>query len=257
MLGNGQGVNSLLNLLRRDSYELQPNDRDAALLDTIGRMHTRPLRKAERSFYRDHLAWGGSNDSTQGRQRVLAEVLAGINANEFGFAQFHEVQRTVRNDALSVSLAKIGRLERLIAPAAQLFAFLQDRDGQTVSSVAGQIRDTWRRPLRLDLAGIGELLPTIAEALRSQQEAKLWNDLVEALSDAQYVRVIDNLVAINTSVMQRRHNGAAWIAIESGKIQVRLADERAELLPVRETEDLWKSTYFINSLWRVSREVSA
>jgi hypothetical protein len=67
-------------------------------------------------------------------------------------------------------------------------------------------------------------------------------------------RVIELLVAVNTSVMQRRHGAAAWIAIEAGgKIRVRRADERGELSPVDAIEDRWRSTYFINALWRVSR----
>jgi hypothetical protein len=33
-------------------------------------------------FYREHLAWGGSADATQGRQRALAEILVGIDTED-------------------------------------------------------------------------------------------------------------------------------------------------------------------------------
>jgi hypothetical protein len=257
MLPNGRGVKSVLDLLRRPSFDLQPSGRDSALVESLGRMHSRRLRAEERAFYRDHLAWGGANDSTQGRQRALAEILTGIETQEFGFPEFRAVQKKARkNQGLAVALEKIGRLERLIAPAALVFGFLQDRDGQTLVSVAKQIGATWSRPLRLDVSGIRELQPEIGRALQSQAEAELWMELAETLSNARYQRVIELLVAINASVMQRRHGAAAWIAIEGGgKIRVRLADERAELLPVDQADDRWKSTYFINALWNVAREV--
>jgi hypothetical protein len=258
MLGNGQGLKSVLDVLRRESFDLQPAGRDAALLDSIGRIHARRLRAEERSFYRDHLAWGGPNESTGGRQRALAEILTGIETQEFGFPEFRAVQKKARKfEALSIALEKIGRLERLIAPAALLFGFLQDRDGQPTSSAARQIGETWNRPIRLDMRSIRELHPEIGRALQSQQESELWMQLAEALSSGDYGRVIRLLVEINTAVMQRRHGAAAWIAIEGGKIRVRLADEPAELTTVGDAEDWWKSTYFINSLWRVAREVSA
>jgi hypothetical protein len=81
--------------------------------------------------------------------------------------------------------------------------------------------------------------------------------LATALSEALYARAVELLVAINAAVMQRRHGAAAWIAIEGGRLRVHLADERADLTPVEEAEKRWRSTYFINSLWRVARDVSA
>lgn len=258
MLGNGRGVKSVLEMFRRESFDLQGDGRDAALLESIARMHSRRLRAEERDFYRDHLAWGGPADPTHGRQRALADLLGGIEQPEFGFDEFRAVQRRARkNESLSVPLEKIGRLERLIAPSALLFGFLQDRDKQTVAAIAQQIGDTWKRPLRLDLPGLRELQPQIAEALQSHPESELWMGLAQALADGQYPRVIDLLVAINTAVMQRRHEAAAWVVIEGGRLRVRLTDERAELTSVEDAENRWRSTYFINSLWKVAREVRA
>jgi hypothetical protein len=258
MLGNTHGVNLLLKLLARESFDLQPHARDANLLESIGRIH-RQLRTQERDFYCRHLAWGGQSDTTGGRQRALAGILSTVQSQEFGFPEFRAIQKRARssNQALFVSLDKIDRLERLIAPAALLFGFLQNRDRQSTSLVARQIAETWKRPLHIDLPGIRELQTEISAALQSAPEAQLWMNLSEALASAEYVQVIELLVAINTSVMQRRHGAASWIVIEGGKLKVHLADERAELVPVAEAENYWRSTYFINSLWRIAREVSA
>jgi hypothetical protein len=258
ILGNAQGVNSLLKLLRQESFEIRSDGRDAELLEKIGRLHSRRFRVAEQSFYREHLAFGGPEDSTNGRQRVLAEILNGIKMQEFGFPEFRAVQKSVAaNETLAASLEKIGLLERLIAPTALIFGFLQNRHGQTISSVATQIAETWERPLRLEVLAIRELQPEIARALQSKEESELWMAVAEALASADYVRVIELLIGLNTAVMQRRHGAAAWIVIDAGKIRVRLADERAELTSVEDAEDRWRSTYFINSLWRIAREVSA
>lgn len=259
---NKQGLRRLLDLLRRDSFDLQPQGRDAELFNAFARIHAKRLRAEERAFYRDHLAWCLPLDPTNGRQRQLSDVLSRVHTKEFGFPEFRGVQKSVRrNEELSQALARIGRLEGLIAPAALLFGFLQDRDGQTVKAVERQIRDTWGRPLKLDLTAIAELRPRVVAALQSgpegEREADLWMQLAEALAGAKYERVVELLVAINTAVMQRRNGSAAWLAIENKKILVRMADEPDQLTSVAEAEDRWRSTYFINSLWAVSREVTA
>lgn len=246
----------LLDILRRSAYELQPDSKDAPLLEALGRMHGR-LGGKEKVFYRDTLAWGGRQDSTGGRQKALSSILAGVNGSGFGFAEFHSVRRQAQgNDALSDSLERIETLEHLISPAAILFGFLQDRDRQAVSSVSAQIRDTWSRPLRLNLDGLRTTQPRLAAALQSPQEASSWMSLAECLSVANYEEAIRYLIRINTAVMARRGGSAAWVTEENGMIRVRLTDERDGLVAVEEAENYWRSTYFINALWRVAREVN-
>lgn len=253
------GLKRLLEILRRESYDLQPEGRDAALFEAVAKIHNKRLRADERVFYRDHLAWCLPDDPTAGRQRQLSEALANVNSKEFGFPEFRRVQKAVRrNEELSQALARIGHLESLIAPAALVFGFLQDRDGQTVKAVDTQIRETWSRGLRLDLQRIAQLRPRIAAALQSEAEADLWMQLANAFAAQKYTRVIELLVDINTAVMQRRNGSASWLALDNKKrIMVRLADEPDKLTSVEEAEDRWRSTYFINSLWAVSREVGA
>jgi hypothetical protein len=256
MLGNGAGLRPLLDLLRRESFDLEPDGRHADLLVAIGRIHSRRLRADERTFYREHLAYGGSIDSTHGKQPALAQILEGIDAEEFGFREFRAVQKKARgNEALSMCLEKIGWLERLIAPAALLFGFLQNRDGRTAASTAEEIAHTWQRPLALDLNGLRMIQAEMAAALQSDEEAALWLVLAEQLARGGYSTVVELLVRINTSVMRRRHGAAAWIALEGGRIRVRLADEPSDLVSINEAEKRWRSTYFINSLWQVARDV--
>ena len=108
MLGNAHGVSLLLKLLGRASFDLQPDGRDVELLEKIGRIHNWQLRTQERDFYCQHLAWGGQGDATRGKQRALAEILRGIQSQEFGFSKFRVVQKKARNSnqELSASLGQ-------------------------------------------------------------------------------------------------------------------------------------------------------
>jgi hypothetical protein len=252
------GLRRLLDILRRDPYELQPEGRDAEVFNAVAKMHLPRLRAEERATYQKHLAWCLPSDPTSGRQRALSEALANVRCDEFGFKEFRSVQKAVRrNTELSEALERIAHLENLIAPAALVFGFLQDRDGQPVKTVEQQIHDTWSRPLRLNLEGLTALKSRIAVALQSEAEADLWMRLARAFTRADYRQVIELLVGINTAVMQRRGGAASWLAIEKNRILVRLSDEPDELTSVQEAEDRWRSTYFINSLWSISREVAA
>jgi hypothetical protein len=258
MYGNAGGLKRVVDLFRRPAFDLQPDGRDALLLEAVARMHTRKLRSDERAFYREHLAHGGPTDTTQGKQAALAAILADIENPQFGFAEFEVALKAATNDeALNQPLRRIECLERLIAPAALLFGFLQQRDRQTVSATAALIKQSWDRPLRLDVKGLRTLQPSIAAALQSQEESEIWMRLADALAQGAYAEAIPLLIAMNAAVMHRRGGGAAWITIEGGRLRVRLRDEPADITSVQEAEQRWRSTYFINALWRVSREIAA
>lgn len=163
------GLKRLLDMLRRDPYELQPEGRDADVFNAVAKMHLPRLRAEERVMYQKHLAWCLPSDPTSGRQRALSEALATIRCEEFGFKEFRAIQKAVRrNIELSEALERIEHLENLIAPAALVFGFLQDRDGQPIKTVEQQIRETWSRPLRVNLEGLASLKSRIAGALQSE-----------------------------------------------------------------------------------------
>jgi hypothetical protein len=254
----GGELRTLLDLVRRDWFGFEPEGRHRELKNALGKMHSRDLRKDERAFYREHLSCGGPVDPTGGRQPALASILEDLDTSEFGLTEFREVRKQAqKNGSLADSLARIDAVERLIAPAGALFGFLQLRDGQAVSSVVGEIGREWRRPLDVDVEAIRSVRPTLASATGSNEMADLWVLLAEALAAGDYGAVFGLLVRINTSVMQRRNGAAAWIAVEQAKIRVRMADAPANLISVDEAERMWKSTFFINSLWSVARRCAA
>ena len=153
-------------------------------------------------------------------------------------------------------LDRIEALEHLISPARIVFGYLLTQNGQTTDSVVRKVKSEWKRPPRVDLDQLSTLRSEIATATGSMSAASRWVEIAGALAKGDYAAFIRYLVEANTEVMQSRNGSAAWVSIESGRLRVRQPDEAENLVSASDVEDLWRSTYFINSLWSVSREVA-
>lgn len=255
------GVRTIVSLLRRESFVFDLTSRHAALAKSLAEAHKTKLSADEREFYRTHLAWGGEGDTTGGRQRQLSDLLATRATESFGFADLRAVQNQARRrrdcEALVASLERIESLEHLLSPARVAFGYLLTQDSRPVRDVAAAIRKSWKRPPQLDAEAIGGLESVIAAAAGSKTIASKWVGLASSLENGDYESSIRLLVDMNTEVMRLRDGSAPWVGIEAGRLRVRMADEMERLLPREEVENLWRSTFFINSLWSVSREVTA
>jgi hypothetical protein len=248
----------IVDLLRKETFDLEPYGRHQELIAALGKTHGR-LIADERIFYRDHLAWGGPSDRTNGRQHRLAEILAQHRSDDFGFRDFREIKRAAikkKDDELVDFLDRIEALEHLISPARIVFGYLLTQNGQTVESVVGKIAKEWRRPPHIDVDRLLSLQPEIAAAARSTTVAARWVQVADSFLRADYASLVNLLLEANAEVMQSRNGSAAWVSIESGRLRVRQPDEAEQLIPVSEAEDSWRSTYFINSLWNVARQLA-
>ena len=259
IFGNGnRNGRMIMDLLRKQSFDFEPEGKHAALMEALAKAHGR-LTNDEKTFYRKHLAWITDSDTTHGKQEQLAAILAERDSNEFGFDDFRAVKRTAGKrgfDSLVATLDRIEALEHLLMPARVAFGFLLTQNGQAVDSVARKIGSAWKRPPRVDREFIAGMQPEIAAATGNGKSARRWLDIADLLTAADYSRFVEHLVATNTDVMQTRHGSAAWVSIESARLRVRVPDETEDLLPASEVENLWRSTYFINSLWTIARDVA-
>ncbi|HEV7676344.1 MAG TPA: hypothetical protein VGQ12_17570 [Candidatus Angelobacter sp.] len=259
LFGNGRSEKrGLVDLLHRPSFDLQPLGRDQELIKALAKAHGR-VTSEEKVFYRDHLAWGGNSDRTNGRQRRLAEILAEHGSDDFVFRDFREVKRVAikkKDEELVEVLDRIEAVEHLISPARILFGYLLTQNGQTTDSVVRKVKSEWKRPPRVDLDRLSTLQSEIAAATGSTKAASRWVEIAGSLAKGEYAALIGYLVEANTEVMRSRNGSAAWVSIESGRLRVRQPDEAENLLSVSDVEDQWRSTYFINSLWYVSQEVA-
>lgn len=248
----------IIHLLRKESFIF---DCESDLAQRLAKVHARRLTAAEKTFYRDHLAWGGEEDSTGGRQRALAEMLTTTVDDEVGFDEVEKVKRKAereKGDVLAMSLDRILAAERLFSPARVIFGYLQTQDSQPLDDVALRIGKEWKRSPRLNTALLVQMRPDIARMAGSEKAATQWLDLVSLFENGDYRGVVARLIDINTEVMQSRNGSSPWVAVENGRLRVRMTDESEDrgLRSVSEAEKLWRSTYFINALALIAREVA-
>lgn len=253
----GSGISrELIKLLSSDSTTI--NVERSEFCAAIAKIHGR-LSRTEKAYYRETLAFGGKVDQTRGRQERLARAIARIDTNrEFDFAAFRKVRAMTKNDdELNAMLRDIEHIELLITPVTSAFGFILTQRDQPVSYVADQIRKQWRDRgvSSVNVAALNGLRDRIVSAVGDSETADSWLTLATVLAAGDYTRLVQQLLAHNGLVMNRRDGSAAWVTIERGKLRVLIVEESNALLPASRLNQTWRSTYFINSLDRIVRAV--
>lgn len=215
------------------------------------------LSAAEREFYREHLAFGGPADPTEGRQRQLAGLMSRLS-KDTAFDR-HELRAVIKEAArqgkdgepLAAGLERIDRLESVLVPAAGLFGLLQARHGQTLRAVAGEVAKAWGPMKSVDGGAFRELQAQVAEAFGEASAGELWTRIAEGLGAAKYEAVLSLLIEHNAFVMRSRNGSDPWVRVMNGRLDVRFRDEASELPGRRDLPDLWRNNYFLNPLKEV------
>ncbi|MHC2400965.1 hypothetical protein ACVMGC_005509 [Bradyrhizobium barranii subsp. barranii] len=217
----------------------------------------------ERRFYYKHLVEGGPDDTTEGRQKLLAKLLeAHAESGEIKWRStlLRALEKEARavgenGETLEYRLARIRACESVLAPAAQLFAFMQGFDGKKLAAVAKIVRDEWGpRVQAVNVDAVRELRYEFAEI--REDISNRWIDFAETLAHGDYMSALRLLIDQNETTMQTR-GGAAWISEESGKLRVRVRDEQGRLPARSELSDLWSFPYFLDSLLAITTQLRA
>jgi hypothetical protein len=252
--GTGRDARQVRDVLRSKSCRIDVKNGHASLIQAVGRVLKPSLLPPERKFYRDHLLYGGPQDSTAGRQRQLAELMRSTLAQEdfawspAAVADLAKVARTRGDDwhPLAHRLERIRISETVLAPASSLFQYLLGSDGTAVADVVDRLRDTWGTGLRC-------VIPSEFCELRAEIGAndaatgERWVAIAEMLAGGDYEEVVDLLIEQNKSVMATR-GGAAWIERRDGRLHVRFRDEQGGLPTCEDLASLWRFPYFLDSL---------
>lgn len=214
----------------------------------------------ERAFWRKHLVLGGPTDRTAGRQTVLARLLRDTLADK----NFKLSQRSIRklaadakraDPALSARLLDIAACESVLAFADAAFSYLQTQDGRPVADAVKGIRAAWGNELKLvDRSGFLALHEDLREATRSHVVPQEWLSLSNDLADGRWEDMVLRLVRLNRLVMEDR-SGSAWLTLENGVFRVRYRAEDAVLPSGRDLRNLWRYTYFLESLRSIVGEL--
>ena len=250
----------LVGLVERDNRKVSLD----RLADTLKRVRPVWLKTdaAERAFWKRHLVDGGPSDSTSGRQAILAGLLRDtLNDPDFAFSPRSlrdlAAKAKGRDEQLSENLLAIAASESVLAPAAALFGFVLSRDGQRLDAVARNVSRSWPASLpSIDRDRLERLQPEFSAARGSQMESRLWLAVAASLSAGQYREAIVQLLELNKLVALGR-GGAPWVADDSGTLRVRFRDETSTLPAGGEVKNLWRHSYFLDSLRAVVQQLEA
>lgn len=264
--GAGRDARDIVKLLRQPSVRIDVKGRESNLVATVARVLKAHVPPKERGFYRNHLVYGGADDSTGGLQRELAALLIEPPSSDVKFVwsplavgQLAAIAmaRGGESSALAHRLTRIRHCETLVAPASVLFWFLLARDGATVDEVATSLRGAWGPRLpSLNVAGTQALGSEIAGAPGADAAAgERWVRVGERLHEGDYAAVVRLLLEQNRQVMRARTGAAPWIEEQEGKLVVRFRDETGGLPAPDDLPVLWRFSYFLDSLRTVALAV--
>lgn len=254
--GFGEG-REIVDLLRQPRVQVHLGGKHQRLARAIAGILGAKFSAAEREFYRDHLAFGGPSDSTEGRQALLAGLMGRLDPSApFDRHQLRALVKAARGAgdsgaALAEELGRIDCLEAVLVPAAQLFGLLQARHGQTVRAVAAEATKAWGALRAVDAGRFRELSSRVGVAFGAESAGEAWTSIAEGLAGGRYESVLPLLIEHNAFVMRARNGSDPWVRVVNGRLDVRFRDEASELASRRELPHLWRNNYFLNPLKEV------
>jgi hypothetical protein len=264
--GNKDGA-EVIRFLTKDSW-FEPKRKDKRLGKALAEILGPKLARGERDYYLRTLVLGVEDgcDHTQGRQEQLWQTISEINdaghfrwRDGFGLAELTEVikrARTKSESSLAKPLEAIRDLEPVLATSSRLFGFLLKRNEARSDDAAEEVRARWGPSVKhIEPAAVGELQPHIEKASLTSGSAERITSLADSLRAGKYADAIRVAADQNAEVMKTR-GAAPWLAIERGRLKVRLREESGFLPEADQLPDLWVNTYFINSLKTIGRKVS-
>jgi hypothetical protein len=257
-LGDGARI---IEILRQPSSRIEIEGRDRQIVRAVARILDKQLRQEERSFYREHLLTGGPADSTNGRQNLLAELFERTKQMDpitpkmmTAFAKEARV-RGESGQPLAVQLERIRAAESLLAPVAALFDFVLAQDDITVDQLAAILEKQWGAMVNtIEVEALSALTQEFGNNGRDDGEGERWLCMAKACAAGKYADLVNLLIRQNQEVMLSR-GGAPWVTQEKNRLQVRVRDESAVLPRRTELPNLWRHSYFIDSLRTVTAQL--
>jgi hypothetical protein len=227
----------------------------------VAKVLKKRLSTGEREFYTQHLLHGGSRDSTDGRQRQLAELLRDtLEAPVFEWSPSmvnhlaKEAGSRGRDwDVLAQHLSSISTCESVLAPASAVFNYLLGLDGKTPQDASRRLQESWGPKLRRAVSNGFEQLAGEVGAGDAPTGAR-WVGIAQALATRDYDRLVELLLEQSAAVMSQR-GGACWIERRAGRFHVRFRDEQGSLPDRNELRGLWRYSYFLDSLRSITRQL--
>lgn len=252
----------LLEVMRREIVTLDLDGNFSPYATLLGKAFQPRIRASEVRIYRHHLLHGGDHDTTDGRQRQLAELLCDtLPLKDFAFHPAmvgHLAQRAARCGSSHAGLANalrcIERASACLAVTQALFQNLLCQDGVSVNHHAAAVRRHLGTALgSVQPAAFIELLEHPAIGLRPNEVIR-WTVMLQAMERSDVHGLIHAMVDANGQVMAER-GGAPWLSIERGILRVAMRDDHAPLPTVPELMTSWPFPFFLNSLRDIAQQL--
>jgi hypothetical protein len=152
---------------------------------------------------------------------------------------------------VAAGLDDIVASERLLAPMARLFSWVQSRNRQPLGDVVGELEEAWTEPIASAAAGTDELLgPVAREVYPGTEVPKALGAVREALVAGDWHRAVLGVVDLNGMTMRRR-GGAPWVQVVGDRLDVRLGDEQASLPTLDALHRDLVHSYYLDPLRRL------
>ncbi len=265
----GTSLDALAKKLRsgtRCSLHLEPREnREPALVATAAMLKPNFPPEAYKRFQR-HILWneGVPLDSTEGRQKLLSEVMGNIkwagDRGAHGLDELKLLEAAVRkagHKSVAAVLHDIVVVESFLAPAVAAFDFLLGGQGRNLKELGKELGEHWRGA-RFD-AHLDEFLgqqQEIQKACNDEAAAGLWARAAKELGRHRFSELLATLVDLNTRIMEDRNQGAPWVKITNGTIRVDYRDRTGGLPGGREAANLWLHDYYLTPLASLTQEMA-
>jgi hypothetical protein len=256
--GCGNGARRIREILRPRAKRIDIEGSDAAVVKAIAKVLRKTLSLKERDFYREHLLRGGPEDTTQGLQQQLAELLDKTledDAFTWSVARIRSLAKLAMRRGqewhpLAHYLLRIAACESVLAPSSMLFTHLLGLDGKSMESTTERLREAWGGGIRtVEHPAFSEIGNDIAGG--DSVASARWIAIAETAALGRYDKLIELLMDQNKEVMSAR-GGAPWLEKRAEKLHVRFRDEQGQLPSRDELPHLWRFPYFLESLRRVA-----
>jgi hypothetical protein len=246
-----QSAEKKLFKLLRDGGKLLTQVKDP-IFSAVSKLLPQTFTDEEIWFYSQTLrdAQHVKDNPSAKRQPLFAELL-NIHSDLNKYTNREEILNLARevsgeDEALSLRLKKIARLEALFAPAEALFDYLQTRGEQKPADLALKLQDHWGKQVPHLDSPLDNIISEIV-AVVGQELCGAMSKCDHSLNAGAYEDAIMALLEWNKLVMAAR-KAAPWIQLTSGKLDVRYRGQEKELPDGDNLPHLWRNSYFIDAL---------
>lgn len=232
----------------------EPNGKDRKLARKLAALFGK-VTASERSFYRLHLVEGAGLEV---QKTLWQDMFEAVNPDQaFSMIDLTAVLRCAQkhgHDDVAVRLSRIQIAEYVFAPAIRIFNFVSSRDGQTIESIASEVKSTCGPKLRnIDPAQFAGALDVLQGEIDTPTHTRL-AQLARTLSEGEYPKAISLMMDQNKAVMQNR-GGLPWITMKGKSVSVGYKENAGPLPSKDEIPVLWINTYFLNALKSIGYQV--